>query len=338
LLITPLMIRAIVVVFTLIASLAACTQRAVCPAYQSAFIYDKDQLRKKFSYFQNDTVPKVFTASKNKYLIAEAMPYRKKVRSLQTVVAKPVMVNVPDSISGKPKSDSVITADLDRAARSVIDSTLYIDDNIPDSVVTQEDDSTYVISKDREVRLLKYNTPDTIQFDSIANKYVVQKPKYYVEQIRFHSEQDSYMWYLRHSLVLPDVRLAKLQSEKGGKGEAPDKKSKKGKRSLNPFRKKQKTDIDSAELELNPNRKEEFDFIDTTAQVAPEYEDVVPNKKKDILSNEEQTDIVQSDSTNATNVATDGKRSKKKKKKSSKDVPPKKKDDKKKPEDEDDGF
>src|SRR5688500_19461864 len=92
--------------------LSACTQRLICPAYQSAFIYDKDQLRKKFSYFQEDSTPKVLTASKNKYLIAEAMRYRKKIQRMQTVPMKKVFVQVPDSISGV-ESDTVITAALD---------------------------------------------------------------------------------------------------------------------------------------------------------------------------------------------------------------------------------
>src|SRR5690606_30950777 len=91
--------------------LGSCTQRSICPAFQSAYIHDKDALRRKFSYFLEDSTPKVLTASKNRYLVAEPTPYRKKVRNLSTVEMKPVPVVVPDSIANKG-IDSVSMADL----------------------------------------------------------------------------------------------------------------------------------------------------------------------------------------------------------------------------------
>src|SRR3954465_13836402 len=102
------MARAIYVIIGVLIFLTACTERLICPAYQSAYIYDKNELRKKFSYFQEDSTPKIFTVSKTRYLIAEPTPYRKKLRSLQTVPMKKVFVSVPDSISGN-NQDSVIT-------------------------------------------------------------------------------------------------------------------------------------------------------------------------------------------------------------------------------------
>jgi hypothetical protein len=71
----------------------------ICPAYQSAFIYDKNELRKRFSYFQEDSTPKILMASKTKYLIAEPISYRKKLRMMQTVAMKPVNPVVPDSLT-----------------------------------------------------------------------------------------------------------------------------------------------------------------------------------------------------------------------------------------------
>src|SRR5687768_2947018 len=114
------MTRAIILMFGLGLLLGACTQRMICPAYQSAFIYDKDQLRKKFSYFQEDSTPKILTASKNKYLVAEPMSYQRRTRSIQTVKMKPVPVIVPDSLTNK---DSLVMAEMRRATQSVIDST-----------------------------------------------------------------------------------------------------------------------------------------------------------------------------------------------------------------------
>src|SRR5687768_10054213 len=121
------MARAFLLVIGVFVLLSSCTQRSICPAFQSAYIYDKDALRKKFSYFQEDSTPKVLVASKTRYLVAEPTPYRKKIRSMQTVEMKPVPIHVPDSITN---TDSVSMQDLDRAARSVIDST-FIQDVVP---------------------------------------------------------------------------------------------------------------------------------------------------------------------------------------------------------------
>jgi hypothetical protein len=226
----------------------------ICPAYQSAFIYDKDELRKKFSYFENDSTPKVYAASKNKYLIAEPVSYRHKIRNMQTVAMKQVPVHVPDSLSGK--KDSVSMADLDRAARSVIDSTMIVD--VPKKDTAEAPlDSIYVITKDRELRLLKYNGADSLDYDATTGRYVKQTPKYYVTEMRYKEEQDNYMWYLRDNLVLPDVRLAKMQ-------QAEEKKAKEKVGFFgffkNLFKKKPKAEVDSSALQAPP--KEEFDFID----------------------------------------------------------------------------
>jgi hypothetical protein len=260
--------RAVIVFFGSCLLLASCTQRMICPAYQSAFIYDKDELRKKFSYFLEDSTPKVYTASKNKYLVAEQVSYPRKLRSMQTVRMKPVPVVVPDSLVN---GDSVIMADLDRAARSVIDSTFIVD--LPQDSVKAPQDSVYVITKDKELRLLKYNAPDSLVFDSVAQKYIPQTAKYYVKDVRLNIEQDNYMWYLRDNLVLPDVRLAKLHEKEGGpepgSKEASGKKGKKkGGFFKNLFKKKPKEEIDSTAIKAPP-AADEFDYVeesDSTSQ------------------------------------------------------------------------
>ena len=263
--------------------LGSCTQRSICPAFQSAYIHDKDELRKKFSYFLGDSTPKVLTASKNKYLIAEPSPYRKKIRSMQTVAMKPVPVHVPDSLVNE---DSVSLADLDRAARSVIDS-IYIEDGSPKPPAAALEDSVYVITKDKELRLLKYNGADSLVYDAASGKYVAQKPEYYVKDVRLNIDQDNYMWYLRDNLVLPDVRLAKNQqaNEKTREVKEAKKKKKAEKKGLkgffkNLFKKKQKA-TDSTEVPPPP--KEEFDFIDTDTltQTDPPVE---PETKKGFFS------------------------------------------------------
>jgi len=169
-------------------ALGSCTQRQICPAFQSAYIHDKDALRKKFSYFLEDSTPKLLTASKNKYLIAEPTPYRKKVRSLQTVTMKPVPVIVPDSLVNE---DSVSMEELDRAARSIIDSTFITDLPAQQPSETKAQDSVYVITVDKELRLLKYNGADSLDYDSATGRYVAQQPSYYVKDVGLNIEQDN---------------------------------------------------------------------------------------------------------------------------------------------------
>ena len=265
--------RALVFFFGCCIAVGACTQRQICPAFQSAYIYDKDALRKKFSYFQEDSTPKMLTASKNRYLVAEPTPYRKKVRDLQTVTMKPVFVAVPDSIAHE---DSVSMADLDRAARSVIDST-FIEDTPAAQPPAPVEDSVYVITKDRELRLLKYNGADSLVYDPQQDKWVAQQPEYYVKDVRLNIEQDNYMWYLREYLVLPDVRLAQKQqageAREAGKKKKKEKKGKKDRQGLkgffkNLFKKKPET---QDTLQTAPPPQEEFDFIDvdTLTQAEP---------------------------------------------------------------------
>jgi len=212
----------VVVVFSLML-LVSCTQRLVCPAYQSAYIYDKDELRKKFSYFKGDSIPKVYAANKTKFLIGEPTTYKKKVRSLQTVPMKRVNPVVPDSLK-----DDGMKAEMDVSGveRNVNDSTAVL--RIDTLATPTAQDSVYVISKDREVRILKYKPMER---------------KYYVDTVGFNSEQDTYMWYLRDVLLLPDARLAKQQSDEA-KGISPGgAKKKKGIKGFfkNLFKKKNKS-------------------------------------------------------------------------------------------------
>jgi hypothetical protein len=311
----------------------------ICPAYQSAFIYDKEALRKKFSYFQEDSTPKVFTASKTKYLIAEPTSYRKKIRSMQTVAMKPVNVVVPDSfkvgedaINGE---DGVVPgAELDLAARSVIDSTYIVD--VPRDTTTAEEDSVYVISKDKEVRMLKYDFPDSLIYDPSTGKYASETPRYYVEEIRFNVEQDNYMWYLRDYLILPDVKLAH-QQQKNAKEEVTGKtKEKKGIKGFfkNLFKKKKKDEVDSTQLKP-AQQQEEFDYIDENETDQVQTNATTPKepvKKKGLFSRKKKEESVTEEEV----TPAEPKKKKEKKSKKKKEQPKPEEEDKK--EDEDDGF
>jgi|GEM_PF-299165 len=333
------MARAFFVLLILTLVTGACTQRVICPAYQSAFIYDKDVLRKKFSYFQEDSTPKVYTASKTKYLIAEPVSYRKKIRSMQTVEMKPVYVTLPDSMQldkeGELGEDGVVPgAELDMAARSVVDSIYIVD--VPQDTAQVEDDSVYMISKDKEVRVLKYDAPDSLIYDPASGKYVAKTPRYYVTQVTFNVEQDNYMWYLRNYLILPDVALAKHQQNQKGE----EVKEKKGffKRLFGGKKKKKKEEADSTELQGPP--KEEFDYINEDEQLKPPVEQKEEVKKKGLFRKKGEATKTEFDvETSATEIkGTKKKKKEKKPKKKKEDAPADEEEDKKKEEDDGDGF
>jgi len=279
--------------------LSACTQRLICPAYQSAFIYDKEELRKKFSYFQEDSTPKILTASKTKYLIAEPVSYRKKLRSLQTVPMKDVNPVLPDSMKvgedGDMGEDGVVPgAELDLAARSVIDSTYIVD--VPQDTTQALGDSVYVISKDKEVRLLKYAISDSLAFDETTGKYVPKTPKYVVTDIRFNVEQDNYMWYLRKNLVLPDVRLT--QASQKEEKTAKKKKEKKEKKGFfkNLFKRKKKDEADSTTIQAPAKAADDFDNVEE-GEPTQEQEGVEtqPEEKKGLFRKKKKTAEVEAE-------------------------------------------
>ena len=101
--------------------LLSCSERTICPAYQSAFIHDKDVLDKHFSYFGEDTLPKdMFTASKNKFLVIDKVSFRTKERSLNTVEMATVYPVLDDSTA--LKGDAMMLAEQDIVDSLTLDS------------------------------------------------------------------------------------------------------------------------------------------------------------------------------------------------------------------------
>jgi hypothetical protein len=217
------MIRALIVCVFAVLVLASCnTQRKICPAYQSAFIFDKTTRNETFVHYNenknqarevlasnsktltlpaNDStwansivlpgpaLPKEKRNKRTRYLLLPEKTYKKALRALQTVDMKPVYP--------KKKTDSLdanIDKLLDSAARSVSD-TLTSTDKIDPAKPEEKKDSTYVISLEKE---------------------------------KFNVDQDNYMWYFRNILVLPDVRIAMSEQEASGKSTKAAKKEKKG--------------------------------------------------------------------------------------------------------------
>jgi hypothetical protein len=272
------MTRALISCVALALTLASCTQRLICPAYQSAFIYDKPTQKEKFVYYNDNpnaskdilasnsktitlpardsswdkstvlpgpALPQVRRVKKDRYLLLPDKTYKQAMRSLMTVEMKQVLPKKTDSLDVK--------AALDSAARSVSD-TLNVQGGKPG--VQAEEDSVYAITKTKE----KYNL-----------------------------DQDIYMWYFRDVLVLPDVRAAKMEQKEVkatkskskkeggffknlfGKKEKPKeekiKKVKsdstsveapKQKKSLNPFKKKASS-TDTEKKKPDATKKEEDD-------------------------------------------------------------------------------
>jgi hypothetical protein len=284
------MTRAFIVVVGFCLLLVSCTQQLVCPAYQSAYIYDKDALRKKFSYFNEDSTPKIYASAtnKNRYLIAEPTSFKKKARSLQTVPAKKVNTVLPDSLN---PDKEVTGAELDLAAQSIIDSTYIVDVKPADSLQAAED-SVYVITIDREMRILKYNFPDSLKYDPVTGKYVPEKPKYYVEEVGYNTEQDNYMWYLRDVLLLPDAKLS--QEAQSNEKEAGSAKKKKGIKGFfaGLFKKKDKKKVEQdSTLTETPLQEEDYGYDDfegkatdsTTVQTQTQ-QPPAPKQKKGMFS------------------------------------------------------
>jgi len=235
------MTRALLLSVVLLIALGSCTQRLICPAYQSAFIYDKPTQKEKFVYYNESTtqprevlasadsrtitlpprdsswtnsvvmpgpsLPHVRKVKKDRYLLLPEKTYKKALKSLRTIQMTPVYP--------KKETDSLdIAASLDSAARSISDTLSVSGSAKP----TAEEDSVYAITKTKE----KYNV-----------------------------DQDNYMWYFRDLLVLPDVRAA-MQEE--GEVRATQKKTdKKAKRGFfkNLFKKKDKNKNDSTAVSLD---------------------------------------------------------------------------------------
>ena len=259
------MTKALILWLACIFTLIGCnTQRMICPAYQSAFIFDKAQEKKTFVLYNEDknqpqevlasnsktlnlpardsswdnsvvikapSLPQERRVKKDRYLLLPEKTYRKALRALQTIPMKPVYPKT------KKEDDSLkIKKELDSAARSITDTITTASLDQPEE--QKIDSGVYMISLEKE---------------------------------KFNVDQDNYMWYFRDLLVLPDVRLAmeegKAEKEAGESGE------KKEKRSLlqkikDLFKKKPKTEpevVDSTAV----NRDPDMDLPDSTSTYAP---------------------------------------------------------------------
>ena len=82
--------------------LTSCKDKVICPAYQSVYIHDPQVQERLFYPFDKDTLPVDYSVNvdKTRYGIMKLEPFKKKVRSLQTVEMEYVYP-APDSASGE---------------------------------------------------------------------------------------------------------------------------------------------------------------------------------------------------------------------------------------------
>ena len=146
----------------------SCSQKKICPAYQSAFIHDKEVLKEKFSYFEQDQTPRVFaSAGKTKYLVAVPESYRKKYQRLQTVEMKTVYPSEPDSLELLALLPEEVPVDSLAAPDSVKSAPIR--------------DESGPVQKSRDFKITKTRE-------------------------QYNNDQEYYMWFFRKTLTLPDIR------------------------------------------------------------------------------------------------------------------------------------
>lgn len=102
--------RVLLPTLLLLSGITSCTQKMICPAYQSAFIYDTAALRKKFSYFKNDT-PKIYEVNQNKFHLGVPMSYKRRLASFRTIEMLPIYPVIPDSLQFQ--GDEQMAAEMD---------------------------------------------------------------------------------------------------------------------------------------------------------------------------------------------------------------------------------
>ena len=83
------------------AVVCSCKSNYICPSYESAYILDQPTRHKKFSLFDEDTLPREdMDANKNRYLVIEQVKYKKKRDEMRTVKMETVFPQVepPDTL------------------------------------------------------------------------------------------------------------------------------------------------------------------------------------------------------------------------------------------------
>jgi hypothetical protein len=260
----------------------------VCPAYQSAFLFDKNTSKENFVYYnQNKDQPREVLASngktftlpardstwdksvvlpgpslpierrvkKDRYLLLPRKTYKKALRDLQTIPMKPVYAKKVE------EDTAAIHKALDSAARSITDTITSVAVSAKQKSNEESDSGVYVITKAKE---------------------------------KFNVDQDNYMWYFRDILVLPDVKAA-IEGAAAAESAATVKTEKKGffGKLKGLFKKKPKKDSLNVEEQTQPTdstgapipQKKKFSF---KGLFKKKSKDIAPVKKEEAIKEEEE--------------------------------------------------
>lgn len=85
----------------LMVAVCSCKSNYICPSYESAYILDQPTRHKKFSLFDEDTLPrKDMNADKNKFLVIRDIKYKQKRDEMRTVKMETIFpqVEAPDTL------------------------------------------------------------------------------------------------------------------------------------------------------------------------------------------------------------------------------------------------
>lgn len=92
---------------------SSCFKKATCPAYQSQFLVDKNVLKKKFSLFKTDSLPKegIGFVKKNKNGIIVKKPYHKKFNEMKNIDMVTIYPDRKDTIMMASNVTDSLSAD-----------------------------------------------------------------------------------------------------------------------------------------------------------------------------------------------------------------------------------
>lgn len=267
------MLRALIASICALFALGSCTQRTICPAYQSAFIYDKKKSIETFAYYNDDTLKakeielsngkKVTLPARNKSIQYGANPtYADKTRrdrsdssdrekypdvyasaapSQQQMMNKPYRSNY--QVLPGPALPKERYVKYDRyllLPRKTYKKAVRALNTVPMTKVYPEKpkpDSALVIAGaelDSGAMAATKKRVDSTYMITLARE-------------KYNTEQENYLWYMRKDIILPDAWYARYGKDgsaddsRKNKTAAPAEQKKKKGFFKNLFKKKSKS-------------------------------------------------------------------------------------------------
>ncbi len=241
------MLRALIASVCALFMLGSCTQRTICPAYQSAFIYDKKKSIETFAYYNDDTLKakeielsngkKVTLPARNKSIQYGANPtYADKVKRDRSDSSD--REKYPDVYASAAPSQQQIMNKPYRSNYQVLPGPA-----LPKERYVKYDRYLLLPRKTYKKAVRALNTvpmtkvypekpkPDSAltirgaEQDSTAVARVKKRADstYMITLARekYNTEQENYLWYMRKDIILPDAWYARYGTEGEGGGETP---------------------------------------------------------------------------------------------------------------------